>query len=69
MRTFLSVLVVCAVVLAAGCASSGASGLAARPTPSIQEDAAYVAAVEQVARRRGVSVRWVNPPLARDEQP
>jgi hypothetical protein len=26
------------------------------------EDSAYVARVEQVARNRGVSVRWVNPP-------
>ncbi|MFC3551104.1 hypothetical protein ACFOLC_08730 [Lysobacter cavernae] len=29
---------------------------------SMDDDAAYVARVEQLARRRGVEVVWVNPP-------
>lgn len=29
------------------------------------EDATYVARVEQTARNRGVTVRWVNPPHRR----
>lgn len=30
--------------------------------PRDVDDAAYIARVERVARTRGVSVRWVNPP-------
>jgi hypothetical protein len=30
--------------------------------PQDVDDAAYIAQVEQTARSRGVSVRWVNPP-------
>ncbi|MFZ5638381.1 MAG: hypothetical protein ACOY82_17530 [Pseudomonadota bacterium] len=33
--------------------------------PRIEEDRAYVAYVESVARRRGVSVRWVHKPVKR----
>ncbi len=33
--------------------------------PRIVENAEYVAYVEQVARRRGVTVRWVNKPVKR----
>lgn len=33
--------------------------------PRIEEDKAYVAYVESVARRRGVSVRWVHKPVKR----
>jgi hypothetical protein len=32
---------------------------------AVVDDAAYVAQVEQLARARGVSVRWVNPPQKR----
>jgi hypothetical protein len=33
--------------------------------PRIEENAAYVAYDESVARRRGVTVRWVNKPAKR----
>ncbi|QDW66052.1 hypothetical protein [Luteimonas granuli] len=57
-----------AMVLA-GCASSGGMASAA-PQPyqapdEVTTDTAYVAAVEHVARRRGVRVHWLNPPLKR----
>lgn len=34
---------------------------------SIRTDTAYVAAVEQAARRRGLALQWVNPPKLRVE--
>lgn len=33
--------------------------------PRIEENEAYVAYVQQVARRRGILVRWVNKPVKR----
>lgn len=33
--------------------------------PRIEENAEYVAYVQSVARRRGVTVRWVNKPVKR----
>lgn len=33
--------------------------------PRIEEDARYVAYIENMARRRGVIVRWVNKPVKR----
>lgn len=33
--------------------------------PRIEEDAAYVAYVERVARRRGTAVHWVHKPVKR----
>lgn len=50
----------------AACAStqhtvSQPSPPAARPG-SISNDSAYIARVEQIARRRGIQVTWVNPP-------
>ena len=33
--------------------------------PRIEEDTAYIAYVEHMARVRGVSVRWVNKPTKR----
>lgn len=33
--------------------------------PRIEENAAYIAHVESMARRRGVSVRWVHKPVKR----
>lgn len=50
-----------AATLLAGCASGGAS-LAKRGDGYKRTDADYVTAVEQLARRRGVHVVWVNPP-------
>ena len=53
-----------------GCASMDDD--LARSTPqadvmiNINADDAYVAKVERIARRRGIEVIWVNPPLARE---
>lgn len=67
MRIFL--LAVAATVLA-GCASAGGAGLASERSGAFREDADYIAAVEQTARRRGVTVKWVNPPQRRsDDRP
>lgn len=42
----------------------------ARPaTTQVVGDAEYVAAVEYIARRRGVEVHWVNPPKRRVSTP
>ena len=46
-----------------GCSSMQDKSAMARPHDV--DDAAYVAAVEQAARNRGVSVHWVNPPQKR----
>jgi len=58
-----------AAVVVAGCASSmekdsAALTPAAKPG-SVVVDAEYMAAVEQVARRRNIGVVWVNPPSKR----
>lgn len=50
-----------ALVLLAGCASNGASSFT-RHTGSERTDAEYIAKVEQVARRRGVRIVWLNAP-------
>jgi hypothetical protein len=61
-------LAIVAIALLGGCAASGSSTMAARPTPGNQStlngprDADYMAAVERLARVRGVHVVWVNPP-------
>ncbi len=55
----------------AACASTGttssAAPAAARPMTQIEQDSAYVAKVEYLARRRGVHLTWVNPPTRRVE--
>ena len=54
-----------AVGLVTGCAHmQGESGyVAPDATPSLQDqDALYIAKVEQIAQRRGVEVVWINPP-------
>lgn len=68
MKTSLqAALVAASAVLLAACASSG--GLAKAPPGPAQSrgtvavDSEYMAIVEQVANRRGVQVRWFNPPL------
>ena len=50
-----------AVVLLAGCASTGSS-LASRSQEYRGSDRDYIHAVEQTARRRGVRIVWINPP-------
>lgn len=51
----------------AGCASlqkESAYAPQVKPTSVVQDDQ-YVAKVEQLAKRRGVGVVWVNPPKKR----
>ncbi len=66
-------LVAASAVLLTACASSGGTA-STRPAAQPQQapdqmvqDAAYVAMVERVARRRGVTVRWFHPPVKRAE--
>lgn len=67
MSRFLKIVVASAsLAMLAGCASGGAS-LATRER-GVQTDVAYVARVESMARRRGVAVRWVNPPREVDRK-
>lgn len=57
------------VVSATACATTaGPAARAHPPAPppgSAVVDAEYVATVDYIARRRGVTVRWVNPPMKR----
>lgn len=64
MRIATVLLTVAATVLLSACASGSAS--LTKSGHSSQADLAYVARVEQIARRRGVQVHWVNPPRDRD---
>lgn len=68
MKTSLqATLVAASAVLLAACATGGvAKAPAQQPAQSpnaISTDDLYVAMVERVARRRGVTVRWFNPPV------
>lgn len=68
-------LVLAAAVSLPGCRTTEGSARyvpAAKPAargstyePRIEENAEYVAYVQSVARRRGVTVRWVNTPVRR----
>ena len=64
----------CLILIAAGlsaCASQSDMRQAAAPpantatSDGFRNDAAYMFQVEHIARRRGVGVHWVNPPLKR----
>ncbi|TBR11298.1 MAG: hypothetical protein EPO46_06760 [Lysobacter sp.] len=64
-------LVACALFVA-GCASvpgprAAAPAQAGRST--IQQDAPYMHQVESMARRRGIGVVWINPPVKRRPPP
>lgn len=68
-RTLRMVVLSISILGLAACAStqhavSQAPPPAAKPG-SITSDAAYIARVEQIARRRGIEVKWVNPPTKR----
>lgn len=68
MKRFLTwVIVPAAVALLAGCASGSAS-LAKRQPSQMDVDSVYVGTVEAIAKRRGVEVRWVNPPREADRK-
>lgn len=56
-----TLVVLLAATLLAGCASSGSS-MAVRGEGFKHSDADYITAVEQMAKKRGVRVYWVNPP-------
>lgn len=53
-------------LLLGGCASTTTAG-APRPAACEQIDCARMAAVEHVARKRGVRVIWVAPPQKRQD--
>ena len=68
--THQAALVTASAMLLAACATGG--GMASAPSTQpyespdqVIQDAEYVAIVERTARRRGVSVRWFNPPVKR----
>lgn len=65
MNTARKSLLLAACLLPAACASTDTASLAGRPT--INDDKAYMAAVENAAKPAGVRVVWVNPPKRRDE--
>jgi len=69
MNSLLRCAIVAAAALgAAGCASPGYPGYASTAASDPAEftrDAEYTGAVEQLARRRGVEVHWINPPVKR----
>lgn len=58
-------------LVAGGCATTSEPTAAYVPPPPpasgpvIEQDAAYIQRVEQIALRRGISVTWVNPPSKR----
>ena len=66
MRTFSRISVVlgatCTALLLSSCASTGGTQAGRQGAFKQQIDEAYVAHVEMLADRRGVDVRWVNPP-------
>lgn len=58
---------IAAMVLLAGCASSGSARLE-HGAKAYKVDNTYVARVEAIARSRGVDVEWVNPPREIDRR-
>lgn len=67
LRIALPVLSVLLLPACAGTQQTARSTPAAQPQNQtvITTDSEYVAYVERVARRRGIQVNWVNPPLKR----
>lgn len=47
----------------AACATTDQTAEVSPGTRTIVTDEAYIGAVEQIARRRGIEVMWVNPPI------
>ncbi|MGH8084635.1 MAG: hypothetical protein ACREPV_05105 [Lysobacter sp.] len=54
------------VVGLAACATTGETARVSPDTRTIVADEAYISAVEQIARRRGIEVMWVNPPTTEE---
>lgn len=67
MNRLLTVAAVLAVVLLGSGCASGSAGMV-RADKALKTDALYVAKVEAIAKRRGVQVRWVNPPREADRR-
>jgi K+-transporting ATPase c subunit len=77
MNAKILVVVLMAGALLVGCKTMEGSSVAASPAvkrtaqsgskylPRIEENAAYIAYVERVARRRGTAVHWVHKPVKR----
>jgi hypothetical protein len=59
-----TVLAAAAMVMLAGCASDGSAKLT-RHEGVMRNNAEYMGAVENIARRRGVRIVWMNPPEKR----
>lgn len=55
------------VAAVAGCASTQPREEAAPQAQELTAEEAYIARVEQIARRRGLDVTWVNMPKFRKE--
>ncbi|HZH42624.1 MAG TPA: hypothetical protein VEY50_00850 [Lysobacter sp.] len=63
MKLGLCIVLLATVGLAACASTSETSSAAPKRTPSIMDpDEAYMARVQEVARRRGIQVQWVHPP-------
>ncbi|MBB5015654.1 hypothetical protein [Rehaibacterium terrae] len=63
-----NLLMVAALASLAACAGRGELRATEQQTASLRQDAEYIAAVERIARRRGVQVYWVNPPQRRSDE-
>jgi hypothetical protein len=70
MKPILIPLAALVVASLSACATTTPMAAAAPPTSpphgvKVETDSAYVARVEEIARRRGVTVQWVHPPSKR----
>lgn len=71
-------LIVMVLVLGLSACASTSAPLATAPQPETavvatndgksQEDLRYMSQVERIAKRRGVRVQWVNPPMKQPER-
>jgi len=68
---FRTAISVACVLLLSACASTHEMAARQSPPPeprqqqTIEDDAAYIAYVERIAKRRGINLTWVNPPKKR----
>jgi hypothetical protein len=65
-RTGLGCTLAAIVVGLAGCASTSEyASIAPSTDSSFVTDTKYIATVEELAKHRGIRVKWVNPPVKR----
>lgn len=57
----------CAVILLAAACASAPAPQAQDTGKRYESDAEYMALVEMIARRRGLTVTWINPPKKADD--